>query len=226
VIVFGHDSGTFSTLVVRPTDDEGFRQLREPAAFEAAMRAIPVCAAWTDPERAAPLTPVLPGGRLHNTYRGQPSSEVRVFLGDAVCTTNPAAGRGVALAMQQVQAFLRLLDEGSRDLAGGLDAWCHESLRPWFADHVSVDADLVRRWAGGDVDTRRPLPSDLVCAAAEADPSLLAYALPYFGMVAVPSVLDGAQERAREIYDSGWRPSAPDGPSRDELVDLMTCAVA
>jgi flavin-dependent dehydrogenase len=42
------------------------------------------------------------------------------------------------------------------------------------------------------------------------------------GMLALPSSLDAVEPRAREIYASGWRPPTPDGPSRDELADLVT----
>ena len=70
-IVFLHDNGIFSTVIVRPGDDRTLAALRLPEAFDAASRAIPGLATWTDPTRAHPYTPVLPGGRLHNTYRGQ-----------------------------------------------------------------------------------------------------------------------------------------------------------
>ena len=67
----------------------------DPAAFEAACRAIPGLAAWTDPDRASPVTDVLPGGPLHNDYRGQQGRDGRpcipglVSVGDAVATTTP-----------------------------------------------------------------------------------------------------------------------------------------
>ena len=71
VIVFLHDHGIFSTLIARSSDDGALAALRTTEAFEAAARAIPALADWTDPARARPHTPVLPGARLHNTYQGQ-----------------------------------------------------------------------------------------------------------------------------------------------------------
>ena len=44
-------------------------------------------------------------------------------------------------------------------------------------------------------------------------------------MQALPASLDAAQQRAREIYASGWRPATPPGPTRDELVELVAAAV-
>ena len=101
------------------------------------------------------------------------------------------------------------------------DRWCTENIAPWYDDHVRWDADLARRWAGGDVDLSRPLPSDLVVAAAEADPSLFPLIGPYLGMRALPASLDAAAPRVREIYAGGWRPPVPDGPTRDELAELV-----
>jgi 2-polyprenyl-6-methoxyphenol hydroxylase-like FAD-dependent oxidoreductase len=237
-IVFPHDAGVFSVLLVRAAGDPDLRVLREPAAFETAVAAIPLHAAWTDPARAEPLTPVLPGGALYNTYRGQLGEDRTValpgllFVGDTVCTTNPAAGRGVSLSLLQAQALLGLLDEHPRDpsaCALAFDGWCREHIRPWFEDHVSCDAGLARRWAGEDIgvavtDTAHPLPSDLVRDAAEADPSLMSVVGPYLAMDAMPASLAAIEPRARAIYASGWRPSVPSGPSRDELAALVGAA--
>lgn len=230
VIVFLHDSGVFSTLIVRAGDDRVLVGLREQAAFEAAAAAVPLLATWTDPARARPITPVLPGGRLHNTYCGQRDDAGRIplpgllFVGDAVCTTNPSAGRGVSTSLMQARRLVGLLDEHGADhpsCAAEFDTWCTRHIKPWFADHVECDAGLLRRWAGADVDLDRPLPPDLIAATAGADPSLMRVVGPYLGMAALPATLREIEPRAREIYASGWRPPIPEGPSRGELADLV-----
>ena len=75
----------------------------------------------------------------------------------------------------------------------------------------------MRRWAGGEVDLSRALPSDLVVAAAGADPQLRAAVEPYDRMAALPSSLHELQDRARAIYATGWRPPVAAGPTREEL---------
>ena len=140
-----------------------------------------------------------------------------VFVGDPVCTTNPAAGRGVTTSLLQARRLVGLLDEHGADhetTTRAFDAWCTAAIRPWFDDHVACDTDLTRRWAGGDVDLDRPLPSDLITAVAEVDPSLMRVIGPYFGMQAPPSSLRAIEPRAREIYASGWRLPVPEGPDR------------
>lgn len=233
-IVFLQDNRTISTLIARQSTDKALAALRIPAAYEAACRAIPGMASWTDPERTEPITDVLPGGRLANSYRGQRdgsgqiAADGLIFVGDSVCTTNPTAGRGVATSLLQAHRLLQLLDEHPGDFTAcslAFDAWCESTIKPWFEDHVSVDADRTRRWSGGDVDLDRRLPSDLILAATEADPSLMRFCGPYLGMWALPSSLAAAEPRAREIYGGGWRPTVPPGPGRDELAEVVTQAV-
>lgn len=230
VIVFPHDNGVFSTVFARPDHDDTLARTREEPVFDAVAAAVPLLAAWTDPARARPITPVQPGGPQHNAYRGQRDATGRIPLpglicvGDAVCTTNPSAGRGIATSLMQARRLLELLDAHPTDQAAcaeEFDAWCEREIRPWFVDHVEVDAALERRWAGEEIDLTGPLPSDLIAATAQADPSLMRVVGPYLGMRALPETLREIEPRAREIYASGWRPPVPAGPTRDELVELV-----
>jgi hypothetical protein len=231
--VFLQDDRTFSTLIVRAGGDSALAGLRFQRAFEAAAAAIPCLAAWTHPDRARPLTGVRPGGRLANTYRSQLDEDGRVAVagllrvGDAICSTNPMAGRGVATSLLQARRLVALLDEHGPDwtaVALALDAWCACTIRPWFDDHVHVDAERSRRWSGSDVDLTRRLPSDLVVAACEVDPGMKSTVGPYLLMRGLPDSLAAVRPRAQEIYASGWRPPVPPGPSRDELADLVATA--
>lgn len=40
-------------------------------------------------------------------------------------------------------------------------------------------------------------------------------------MQTLPATLDEVRPLARAIYATGWRPPVPDGPTRDELADLV-----
>lgn len=230
--VFPHEGGTFSTLLARAAGDDELAGVRAVEAYDAVCAAVPLLARWTSPDVSRPLTGVLLGGRLHNTWQGQRGEDGRaalpglVCVGDTVLTTNPMGGRGLATGVLQARELLRLLD-GDPDLeavALALDAWCTAELRPWFDDHVRSDVDRTRRWAGGEVDLDRPLPSDLVGHAVAVDPSLLRVVGPYVAMVAPPSSLDAVQDRVREVYLSGWRPAA-DAPTRDDLAEVVRAAV-
>jgi 2-polyprenyl-6-methoxyphenol hydroxylase-like FAD-dependent oxidoreductase len=233
VLVFLHEQGHFSVVLIRPTADAALKDLRHRAAFEAACRAVPGLAAWTDPERATPMTDVLPGGPLRNTYRGQRARDGRpcipglVSIGDAVATTTPIFGRGVTTTFLQVLELLALLDaERDPGLVGEpFDEWCERQMRPWVADHVAMDADAVRRWEGGDVDLTRRLPSDRILAAAEKDPAIGPATGGYLSMLELPSCLDPVEPLARAVYASGWRPAFTPGPTRRELREVVATAL-
>lgn len=233
-ILFPQDADTLSTLIVRREDDRELAGLRHTEAFDAAMRALPVFAPWTDPDRFEPITDVMPGGGLTNTYRGQLGRDGRpalpgvYWVGDSMSTTNPAAGRGVSLGLKQARTLVQMIAEDGTDPATTslrFDAWCAENVRPWFEDHVYWDATMLRRFAGEDIDVDAKIPSDVICAAAEVDPSILAGAMPYQGMVGTPAVLAPFEERAREILRTGWRPKPAEGPTRDELAELASAQV-
>ncbi len=113
VYVFPHEHGHFSVVIIRPTADAELTVLRHLDAFDAACRAIPGLAEWTDPELADPTSGVMVGGRLRNVYRPQRGCPGLVAVGDSVATTAPTAGRGVAMASMQIDGLLHLLDGGA-----------------------------------------------------------------------------------------------------------------
>lgn len=227
VLVFRHEAGHFSTVIVRPSVDRALTLLHQRAAYEAACRAIPVLTEWTHSDASVPTSPVLVGGALRNAYVPQRPLAGLVTVGDATATTTPTRGRGVALAYQQVDALLELLDTGAdpRHIGAPLGAWCDENIRPWVSDHIAVDTEAVARWRGVDLDLRRPLTSQAISSAAQVDPRIGPIVAPFNAMTALPSSLSAAAEPlARAIYETGWRPPLPAGPTRDELAALITRA--
>jgi 2-polyprenyl-6-methoxyphenol hydroxylase-like FAD-dependent oxidoreductase len=226
-LVFLHEAGHFSVVIVRPTADAALKALRFEAAFEAACGAIPALAEWTQPDRAQSTSAVLVGGALRNVYRRQVGTRGLVALGDSVATTTPTRGRGIAMACMQVTALLALLDEGAdpATVAEPFGAWCDHAIEPWVADHIAIDGGMVRRWQGEDLDLSIPLTSDLIAAAVEADPRIGQHAGGYFAMTALPETLRPAEPMARRVYQAGWRPTYAPGPTRDELVDVIRVAV-
>lgn len=237
-IAFRHDDRTFSVTVIHDGSEPQLRALRDDAVFDDVITAIPQLGEWTAGGRSEPITAVLAGGRLYNGYRGQlddagsPPVTGLISVGDAVCTTTPLAGRGVALALWQARELVRRIG-GKRlprnaieELTVDFDSWCEVAIKPWFDDQVYADTHRLRRWAGEDIDLCAPLPSDLIAAAAERDPQLGALLGPYHRMDAPPTVLADAEPLARAVFATGWRPVFPDGPSRHELVALCRAGVA
>jgi hypothetical protein len=228
VLLFLHEAGHFSVLFVCPTADGALKPLRFDAVFDEACRAVPALAVWTDPDRAGPTSPVMVGGALRNIYRSQRRLGGLVSVGDAVATTTPTRGRGVAMAFTQVDALLRLLDDGADpgSVARPFGAWCDEQIRPWVEDHIAIDTEAVARWQGADLDLSRPLSTERICEAAQADPRIYEHAGPYFSMTGLPSCVQPAEPLARAVYETGWRAPYAAGPSRDELVEVIRGAAS
>lgn len=229
-LVMPQDAATHSLLVCYPVHAGEFADLRTGTGFDHAARMIPNLAPWCDPDRFEPITDALVGGNLTNTFRrqgpalGVPPARGLLFLGDAVATLNPLAGRYLALAFSQVRCLLAVLDEPAQDLvdaSSALDVWAEQHIRPWFEDHVYWDRTLLRRFAGDDIDMSAPIPSDVICAAAAVDPSLAPVVGQYLGMHAGPDVLRPVERRVRELLGQGWRPT-PVGPPAEQLTaDLI-----
>ncbi len=226
-IVFPHERDHFSTVIVRPTSDVGLSALRHVDAFDAACRAIPGLADWTDPRLATPTSGVVLGLRLFNVYRPQLGRPGLVALGDSVATTAPTAGRGLAMASQQISGLLDLLDTGADPVtvSAPFGAWCDRQIRPWVQDHLANDAEAVRRWQGADIDLSRRLTSAAIVAAADHDPGIAPHLGGYVAMTALPSSLAHAEPLARRVYETGWRPPSSEGPTRQELVDIARAAL-
>lgn len=228
-IVFVHDAGHFSVLVIRPSKDKELGLLRDPAAFRAAARAVPLMREWVDPARAEPVGPVRTGGGLSNQFQGQPELPGLVSIGDALATTNPNGARGASLAADGAIALAALVDEHPGDPGAWRDAmteWSTREVRPWWRDHVAIDESLHRRWSGVPPDPDGFISSDLVGEAVPDNPELGVSCGPYFAMLAGPASIDPAREQVRELVRAGWQPGFPDGPTRDELVALMAAAQA
>lgn len=235
-IAFIHDDRTFSVTLVHDGSDPRLRGLRDEAVFESVIAAIPQLCEWTAAGRSDPITAVLAGGRLYNGYRdqldeaGRPAVSGVIAVGDAVCTTTPLAGRGVALALHQARELVgmlgrnRLASNAIDDLTVAFAAWCAEHIKPWFDDQAYADTHRLRRWAGADVDLTVPLPNDLICAAAEREPRLAPAVAPYQRMDAPPAALATVESAARAVFATGWRPPVPDGPSRAELAEICRSA--
>ena len=132
------------------------------------------------------------------------------------------------MACLQITALLTLLDQGTdpATVAEPFGAWCDQNIEPWVADHVAIDGGMVKRWQGHDLDPSVPLTSDLIAAAAAADPQIRQHAAGYFAMTALPAALAPAEPLARAVYQSGWRPPYAPGPSRDQLVNVINAAIS
>lgn len=227
-MVMPSDAGHHSVLICYPAHDRRFAGLRDRDALRRAAGAIPNLAPWCDPQRFDPVLDVSVIANFPNTYRlqgpalGTPPARGLFFVGDAVATLNPENGLYLSLALPHAEHLLAALDEPQPDLGGvsaSMDAWAERYIRPWYLDHVLQDEWMLRRFGGQQPDLGGRIPPDVIAAAADVDPSLLAFIGPYRALLAEPAILDHAQDRVRELLRGGWRPPSS-GPSAERIESL------
>jgi 2-polyprenyl-6-methoxyphenol hydroxylase-like FAD-dependent oxidoreductase len=226
-LIFLHDRGAFSVLVVRLASDKDLALLRDEATYEAAIAAIPAAATWTDPERAVPIDRVRSGADLLNLYRPQARGIVGLLaIGDAACTTNPAAARGLSLGMLAAAQAVGLVTEApAEEWAALLDVWSLTQLRPWFVDHLAFDAAQRARWRGEPIDIDATPTWDLLVHAAQERPELMPSIGPFLAMLAPPESLAGVRAEVQQMLRDGWRPPELRQPGRDALLSAIGAPV-
>ena len=167
-LVFRHEHGLFSVLIVRRSDDTALRgaaprgRVRGRSPGDPRPRRL---------DRSRPRSSRSPtccaGGALLNVYRASATTTGDLvlpglfFVGDSVATTTPVFGRGITTTLWQCEALLSLLDHDADDLAGAghaFDAWSDDTMRPWVEDHIHMDA--VRR---RPLERRRHRPRRAAC---------------------------------------------------------------
>jgi hypothetical protein len=65
------------------------------------------------------------------------------------------------------------------------------------------------------------LTSAAIVAAASVDERIAPHCGGFLGMTELPESLTPAEPLARAVYESGWRAPVSEGPTRDELVELL-----
>jgi 2-polyprenyl-6-methoxyphenol hydroxylase-like FAD-dependent oxidoreductase len=227
-LLFVHDAGTFTILFVRASDDRELACLRHPQVFEAATRLLPDVGAWVDPGRSTPIDSVRAGAGLTNAYRAQsPRARRLLAVGDAVATTNPMGARGLSLGMESAAALADVVTTAPEEhWAELLEDWCTHTLECWYDDHVATDHVLVDRLHGAEPDPDGFITWNLVAAAATDRPDFMAVLGPFLAMEAPPASIDPLREEVRGMLRAGWRPAAPQGPSRSDLLAAATAARA
>ena len=226
-LVFTHDAGTFTVLVVRAAADRELAALRHESAYDAVLRLLPHASVWTAPERSEAIDHVRAGAGLLNHFQGQPRVTGLLAVGDSVCTTNPAGGRGLTLGML---GAARLVDavasEPPERWAATMDAWTATELRPWFDEHVLADARQLAEWDGVPVDPDGPIAWNVVTAALPEHPEWMTVAGPFLGMAVGPRALDPLREQVRDLVRAGWQPPRRPGIDRTDLVAAIAASGA
>jgi len=231
--VIGSDAGTYSvTAVVDRADKELRAHLSDSDRFDATIRLMPdlddVTAAAGEPIHPVHwMTGLVNRTRSFTDDQGEPLVVGLLACGDAHTCTNPAYGRGQALALRQAVQLTDVLGDCTDLVAAGraYEALAEETVVPWY--HFSVLTDAMRAAAvarsgweagqdgfelGGLFDRDNP------------DPEIVRTVMRVFNLLELPSALielmANAQAAAAE-RPARPREPRPKGPTRDDLLSVL-----
>lgn len=179
----------------------------------------PLVEPWLSPASIEPCGDVAVMSGLHNQLLPPAQADGLVAVGDASCTTNPAYGRGMSLALLHAATVADLIAPTSRDTAPMAYAALGQELRGWFDDSVAQDQLRTARWSDHDLpDEPMALIVEAAALRAPQEPEVHSALLRRFNLIDPPDAIAAIQpapslDRARPA----WTP----GPTRPELVQAV-----
>jgi 2-polyprenyl-6-methoxyphenol hydroxylase-like FAD-dependent oxidoreductase len=231
---FRGDNRTFAVILLVPSADHDLRILRDDQAWMAAAGTITPLDAMTSPDRARPITDVMPMGGLANVDRtAGPGVPGLVPVGDALCHTDPAFAYGLSFSLIHAQALGRASTAHTtpRDITDAYLADVGPEARERYAVAVETDAARATAWSGRPVDIGHrdgcyPLFAfGPALATAPHDDHILRRTIGRVGLLDRVSVFDSdtdLHDRIERVWAGLMRTSPPPaGPPRDQLVQAM-----
>jgi hypothetical protein len=217
--------------------DAPLRALRDVDCWNAVVGNLPLAAHWLEGEPLEDGIQMM--AKIEDRHRrfvidGTPVATGVMAVADAWACTNPSLGRGISMGMVHALALRDTLhDAGGDDPAALAVAWgeaTDASVEPWYRSTVAFDR---HRLAEIDAEIREEpyRPDDPAWDVAQAlsflsgqDPDCFRAFLSVVGVMETPEeavARPGVFEKIVALGD-GWRDVAPFGPSRKELMAMVS----
>jgi 2-polyprenyl-6-methoxyphenol hydroxylase-like FAD-dependent oxidoreductase len=230
------DHGTWGIGLIARADDQALRRLRDPVVWERTVRAMPTIAHWLDgtPLEDRVIVMAKIEDRIRNLWPGgRPIATGVLAVGDAWACTNPSVGRGASIGMLHATVLRDALRVAGEDPAGLAEAFrvaTAGKIEPWYRATLAFDRGRLHEMAvlaaGGTVadvpaeyETTKALGASML-----KDPDCFRAFLDVALVLHTPAEVmsrPGMQEKVAEL-GGRWREEAPLGPSRAELVELIS----
>ena len=237
ILTLPSDNDTWWVLVWGETGDQPLKALRHIDKWTKVVRAIPSKAQWLDGE---PVTGMVAMSGIMDRYRrfvvdDKPVVTGLLAVGDAWACTNPSLGRGLSLGMYHAQKLRHLVRSTDGDPAATAVEWdeiTERDLTPWYRTQVQMDRARVQAMAA-DREGREPpapAPDDIQAQAIGAfftsinyDPDCFRAFLEVMGCLTTPMELFGRPGLFEKVIaaSQGKDPLQPEGPSRQELLEIL-----
>ena len=231
------DNGTWAVVVVTSSKDTALRSLREADRWEAVVRGLPLVAHWLDG------TPIDDGvqvmARLEDRYRGfvvdgKPVATGVVAVADSWACSNPANGRGASIGMLHALTLRDQLRAADLDdpaaFAEAFHAATAKTVEPWYRATLASDRHRlgeieagIRGVAYDSPDPGYQLERALDVAAGR-DPECTRANLDVRLVLRTPAEVfarPGLRDKTLQL-GSGWRSERPVGPTREQLLALVS----
>jgi flavin-dependent dehydrogenase len=236
--LFLQDDPVFVVVIGRSVDDRHLASIRHASDFEAALTTIPSIAEWTARQHSQPIGEVNVMAGMRNLLVDTSDDPVGlVRVGDSLATTDPAFGRGTAIALWEAVAL------ADASTASPLLDWplaYRSSVAPrleaWVRDAATQSRRRMRNWRASTVrqpsQASEPLSPiaprhtsySLLLAAAEEDRAIWTVLERCRGLLDPPDALCRADvhRRLAALVEGGWRPRRATGPpayqARERLI--------
>jgi 2-polyprenyl-6-methoxyphenol hydroxylase-like FAD-dependent oxidoreductase len=229
------DNSTVAVVLARHPYDAGLARMRDPGTFEAMASLVPAVAPWVDPLLSAPISGVAVMAGLRNSMRhfldsGRPRLMGVYPVGDAFCVTDPAYGRGVALASAQVEMVVDAINatpDPSVEQAERVYRSLTTFSAPWLRDCVRHDRARTAGWraAIGLPPSQLPLldtavPFGTAAAAAAVDAQIWVDLARVMNVVQHPGTVFDNPALAERIAGLDL-PALPAQPRRADLLRVV-----
>jgi 2-polyprenyl-6-methoxyphenol hydroxylase-like FAD-dependent oxidoreductase len=231
------DNGTWSVVVATSSKDTALRSLRETDRWEAVVRGLPLVSHWLDG------TPIDDGvqvmARLEDRYRGfvvdgNPVATGVVAVADSWACSNPTNGRGASIGMLHALTLRKQLRVvGLDDPAAFAEAFhtaTSETVEPWYRATLTSDQHRLGEIEAGlrgapydSPDAAYQLEKALEAVGSQ-DPDCLRANFDIRFVLRTPEEVfaqPGLRDKVIQL-GSGWRDERPIGPSREQLLTLVS----
>lgn len=235
VLTLPADNGTWGVGLVASAEDKAMRSLKNLDVWTNVIKSVPLCAHWLDAEPLDDRVAVM--AKIEDRHRsfvldGDPVATGVVALADSWACTNPSVGRGISIGTIHAVGLRDLLHEMPADPVALQQQWYDITMataEPWYRSTLAFDEGRL-----AEVDALleghpfEPTPDfeigKALGAAAGKDPQMLRALLDIVNVLALPDEVfgrPGVFERVVEL-GGGWRDEHLPGPSRDELIALVS----